>query len=482
MTSAEAYRAAFDDRMRSAADALGLSTEGRSVDVAEAVLGAATDDARSWLAYVAFTGAFPTADALASFRRELLLAPPGRRVSAILPLLERRGGLAATALRRLMIVADRPVVDVGHSATSDHNTGIQRVVRRTLPHWDPDAMLPVAWTADSTAFRMLDEAERIRLLEWGRHAPAEARARDVDTIVVPWATTVVLPEVPTPERIEPLAALARSSGSRTVIVGHDAIPIVSADLLDASESNRFALFLSVVKRADLVCAVSESAAREFSGFVDALQAQGLAGPIVRAIPLGEQEVAAVDHVDDDSALPLVVCVGSHEPRKNQETVLAAAVLLQQQGVRFRMVFVGGGSRSHTADFDRRVRRLRAHGLQIEARRGASDEELAALSRRARFSVLVSLHEGFGLPVVESLAAGVPVLTSDYGSMAEIARGGGCVLVDPRDVTAVRDGMARLLGDDELIARLRSEAAARPRRSWGDYATELWSAVREVAPR
>jgi glycosyltransferase involved in cell wall biosynthesis len=94
-------------------------------------------------------------------------------------------------------------------------------------------------------------------------------------------------------------------------------------------------------------------------------------------------------------------------------------------------------------------------------------------------VFPSLHEGFGLPVAESLALAVPVVTSNYGSTAEIAREGGCLLVDPRNDDAIAAAMRKLLTDDHLHARLLAECLARTPRSWADYADELWT--RAVIP-
>ena len=58
-------------------------------------------------------------------------------------------------------------------------------------------------------------------------------------------------------------------------------------------------------------------------------------------------------------------------------------------------------------------------------------------------------------------------------MAEIAEGGGCLVVDPRDVDSLENAMSRLLSDDRLLDQLRLEAAARPTRTWDEYAEELW---------
>jgi glycosyltransferase involved in cell wall biosynthesis len=177
--------------------------------------------------------------------------------------------------------------------------------------------------------------------------------------------------------------------------------------------------------------------------------------------------------------PLVLVVGSHEPRKNHDPIVFAAERLWDEGLRFRLRFIGGGSANVIRAFDRRARALAERGRPIEVWRAAKDDELLASYRAARFTVFPSLHEGFGLPVAESLAMAVPVVTSDYGSTAEIARDGGCLLVDPRDDDAILGAMRTLITDDRLHGRLVAECLARTPRTWGDYADELWTVA--VAP-
>ena len=94
-------------------------------------------------------------------------------------------------------------------------------------------------------------------------------------------------------------------------------------------------------------------------------------------------------------------------------------------------------------------------------------------------MLVSLHEGYGLPVAESLGWGTPVITTNYGSTAQITAGGGAILIDPRDDEALVTAMRRLLRDDDLLDTLRRQAHARTPRTWEHYATELWDQL--VAP-
>jgi len=429
----------------------------------------------AWLLFVGITGAYPDAGDLDELRRRLDLAAEGAAIVAALGATAPIAAAAQIGLRRLEIVEGAVLADVDFCAKHEHNTGIQRVVRETLSRWEQAdrPVVTVAWTSDASAWRRLTEAEADRVFHWSdRRRPAEVPADD-EAVIVPWNCRILLAEVPFQHLLGRIAAVARSSGNRVTAIGYDAIPLVSAEGQPSAESERFAHYLAAIKHADHIIGISESAAEEFRGFVSALPSQGLVGPRVTAIPLAV-EVPRVELAPREEGRRLVMCVGSHEPRKNQDAVLAAAEALYEEGERFELVFVGGGSRSATMRFDERVARLARRGFQVSSHRRLSDERLFGLFAAARFSVFVSLHEGFGLPVAESIALGVPVLTSDYGSLAEIAALGGCVTVDPRDDDAILEAMRRMLVDDELIDTLREQAAAAPRRGWNDYADDLWS--------
>src|SRR5262249_55598897 len=135
-------------------------------------------------------------------------------------------------------------------------------------------------------------------------------------MVIPWRTVVVLPETPPYLASGRLAALAQYSGNTVVAVGYDCIPMVSADLVPASEPQRFARYLTVLQPARRIAGVSRSAANEFAGFAAALPAQGLPGPIVVDCVLPSGPLPSIGPPALAADPPLVVCVGSLEPRKN----------------------------------------------------------------------------------------------------------------------------------------------------------------------
>lgn len=434
------------------------------------------DPRAAWLALIAVTRRLPELPDVDDLVRRCVGDGPDGGVRWLLTEAERPGGLPPTVGLRLV---DGIVVDVDFSARHDLNTGIQRVVRRVAPIL---AQRPgvefVAWGEEGTAPRSLTDAERLRVMDYDAHVAGRSDglpgAGVPSEIVVPWRGLYVCPEVPSPAQSRRLAAVAARSGNRLAAIGYDCIPVVSADLLAPAEGVKFMQYLALIKHAHLVVAISAAAAEEFRGFADMLRAgQRLPGPGVEVSPL-PTEVPGVRPVTADvpAGSRQVVVVGSHDVRKNHLAVLAAAERLWSAGTEFDLLFIGGrGWRA--AEFDAAVARSLHRGRRVRVQRGVPDRRMWAEVARSRFSVFVSLHEGYGLPAVESRALGIPVVTSDRGSLAELASGGGMLAVDPEDDAALTGAMRRLLDDDELVRRLSREALAASVRTWADYADEVW---------
>jgi glycosyltransferase involved in cell wall biosynthesis len=446
-----------------------------------------SDPALAWLVLTALAGAYPVAADVQFVIRACDLHGPAELTLALLDRAQQQAW--ARGVDRPARVVTDVVVDVDMSARIDMHNGIQRVVREVVGHWwGRRPVVLGAWTSTAGTLRTLAADEQQRVVEWGRHdghgrpgdGPPPVRD-DVTELLIPWRTTVVLAEVPLTDRCPQLAALAQYSGNEVGLIGYDAIPFVSADLRPFGEANAFAQYLTVVKHADRVAGISTSAVEEFAGFVDALGSQGVTGPVVTEVVQPVTVPAApAGYVRAERDAPLIVYVGRLEPHKNHDTFLHAAERLWREGLRFDLRIVGGPGWT-TDRVERQLSALHRLGASVTWMRGVGDDELWQLIRDASFTAFISLHEGFGLPVAESLACGTPVLTTAYGSQGEIASAGGCLTVDPRDDAAVTEGLRRMLTDQPMLARLREEASRRPVDTWGAYADGVWDALVQGGP-
>jgi len=441
----------------------------------------------AWLLHTAVSGHLPLSDDVEDLVRHLELATDS--TDAEIWLLRRAKEAIAEhgeVDRPIQVVTDAVVVDVNFTAQHDKHTGIQRVTREVCPRWNAAHDITLtAWLSSDSAMRTLVGREEAKVLAWAGRSRDEADDRDDrddrendkrPTVVVPWRSTVVLPEVAQGRTSGPLAALAQYSGNAVVAIGYDAIPVVSADMRPVSEPNQFVGYLTVIKHSRRVAGISTSAAAEFRGFANAVRAQGIAGPKVTEVMLAAEVPKGPTHpMDATPQLPNLLCVGSHEPHKNHLAVLHAAELLWREGLDFRLTFVGGPGWD-TSEYDARLTALIDGGRAVTNLGSVTDDELWSLYRRATFTVFPSIHEGFGLPVAESLACGTPAVTTRYGSTGEIAERGGCLLVDPRDDHDLATAMRSLLTDHDMYATLKEQAARSAGRTWDTYAAELWAVL------
>jgi glycosyltransferase involved in cell wall biosynthesis len=437
-----------------------------------------TDDV-VWLTLAVLKARFPLRDDVVALRRRLRLEP----AAVVVAELAASGAPLALPFRpaaaRVRVLTGTVVVDVHHTARTGLATGIQRVVRKTIAEWDQkhDITL-VGWNASLTSLRELSPLES----ENAMHGTApDALPHGPSDVLVPWRCRYVLPELAIEDsRTSRIAAMAEFSGNTASLIGFDCVPLTSAETIGAGMGAGFARNLVAAAHFAKIATISEAAAAEYSGWRTMLASAGLTGPRIQSVFL-PADAGDVDAAQLASAratlttddLPLLLCVGSHEPRKNHLAVLTAAELLWTQGREFSLAFVGGNAWG-SEQFQDDLAALRDAGRPVQSVSSITDALLWGGYRVARATVFPSFNEGFGLPVAESLAVGTPVVTSGYGSMAEIAAGGGAVLVDPRDDEDLARGIESVLFDDAVHERLSAEARGRSARSWSDYADDVWA--------
>ena len=280
--------------------------------------------------------------------------------------------------------------------------------------------------------------------------------------------------------------LPAASNARRMVTVHDLVVFRHPETHTA-ETVRIhrRLLLHAARHADALIAVSESCRQ------DILDVLNVPPEKVFVVPNGVR-IGDFEGELDSAALARCrqrlgmqrdywIFVGTIEPRKNLPRLLAAYRRVADRFPECPDLLLVGRSGWHAEPVFQAIRELR---LEERVRHagylGRSDVIL--LLRGAAACLYPSLYEGFGLPVLEAMAAGVPVLTSNVSAMPEVI--GACgVLTDPEDVDALEAGMETLLLRPDACARMAAQARQRARAfSWEASATRLAEVYRVVHNR
>lgn len=263
--------------------------------------------------------------------------------------------------------------------------------------------------------------------------------------------------------------------ARTLVTVHDLTFLVRPECAEAGLRRYLSRAVPrSLRRADMVLVDSQATADDLA------RELGVTGPRVRLVYPGVDRrfrplpAEALEAARARLRLPdaFLLFVGTLEPRKNLPRLVRAFARLGQpelhlviagrRGWLYDEIFAaveqtGAGERVHFLDF-------------------VADAELPALYNLARVFVYPSLYEGFGLPVLEALACGVPVVTSNVSSLSEVA-GDAAILVNPLDEAAIADGIICALSE---AARLRAAGPVQARRfTWEAAAHNLLACYRTL---
>ncbi len=175
--------------------------------------------------------------------------------------------------------------------------------------------------------------------------------------------------------------------------------------------------------------------------------------------------------------PYILYVGSLEARKNLPRLLEAFHRLLPEFPGWMLVIVGARKWKSTPIFDT-VRRLQLE-QHVHFTGFVAEEDLPALYNGADLFVFPSLYEGFGLPVLEAMACGTPVVTSNTSSLPEVA-GDAALLINPLDVSAIADAVLRVLTEPGLADDLRERGLKRAAQfTWERTARETLAVYNQV---
>jgi glycosyltransferase involved in cell wall biosynthesis len=230
----------------------------------------------------------------------------------------------------------------------------------------------------------------------------------------------------------------------------------------------------ILESAMAITTISEHTKRDladhFPGAVEKTTVIHIAGnPVFRKV---EPDYSVLKKHRISEGRRFVLYVGQYQPRKNIIGMLRAFASLDDD-LRRDFAFVMAGSKMKHHMFEDISREIDAMKQSIDMKQlvDVSDEDLLHLYNAASLFVFVPFYEGFGVPVVEAMACGCPVLTSSTSSIPEVA-GGAARLVDPSNVEEISDAMGVLLRDDDARSRLAEAGLRRSERfNWEKTAAE-----------
>jgi len=273
---------------------------------------------------------------------------------------------------------------------------------------------------------------------------------------------------------------------RAVVTIHDCIHLRFPQYLPNRLAYWYAraMLRAAVRRADRVLTVSDASKRDILGFVS------VPADKIEVIPNGIDERFAIEPSPEEVARvreryllhePFLLYAGNIKPHKNLERLIGAFSLLRRRGFDTLRLLIIGNEVSRYPSLRHTVHRYKLH-TYVRFLGFVPDQMLAILYRLASVFVFPSLYEGFGLPPLEAMACGTPVVTSNVSSLPEVV-GDAALLVDPYDTEALADAVARVLTDPALAADLVARGRARARQfSWARSVDRVRAVYEEVAGR
>jgi glycosyltransferase involved in cell wall biosynthesis len=392
------------------------------------------------------------------------------------------------------------LLDLTHTSHTRARTGIQRVARALYQHlagsaeavthdpylgvWRPLEPWEHANLANSQggAKRKAQWPAAVRwrgrvLRLLGRHRLRELRGH-FDGLIVP--------EIFSPRVARDFPDVSKHVRGPRVALFLDAIPLRFPELTPPGTVARFPAYLRELLMFDGIAAISAESRDSLNEYWDWLGVTRR--PLVHALPLGvdpkptRSAQPSTPRFGSENSKPVVLCVGTLEGRKNHLQLFEACERLWTSGASFSLCVIGHVNQETGGTALARLRELQAAGRPLIYNGPATDEEIDEAYAVCTFTVYPSLAEGFGLPVIESLARGKPCIASGHGALGEITHGGGCVPLEQLDAEAIGAAIATLLNSPTRVGQLSDAARARQFKSWADYSQELIAWMQSLPPR
>jgi glycosyltransferase involved in cell wall biosynthesis len=374
------------------------------------------------------------------------------------------------------------LIDVTSSCQSSRNTGMQRMTRQLFAELEARVpVTPFCWNRIGNFYQHLGprEIEYLRTpfrrytrpmsyphagQDWPHEFQRLFRNGRVDMLSLLRKNNILfLPDTFPDRRIQVLPEMTPRTRGRFVAIFHDAADL-RLSILSERRKQEFRNYIKSLAQFDVVICISNQSHADLLEFWERNKVNARAETVVVSWPL---EFDKNERSAAHSVRPVILCVSSFNARKNHLRLFDAAKQLWDSGVKFDLQLIGSST-----NWGRRVAleawRLQLLGRPIRWLRHVDDRTLHQAYRQCLFTVYPSLMEGLGLPILESLWHGKPCVCGENGALGEVARGGGCLVIDQTSPDGIAAGIRKLLRDPAIYEQLSAKARARKFGSWSGY--------------
>ena len=373
---------------------------------------------------------------------------------------------------------------VDHTILCPVNTGVQRVARclgQSLLKQGEQIRF-VKWDTSHQILILLNHGDLEKLSQWNgprilkeelRNYPAnDAHPISVGTHQEEEGHWLIVPEVThltyqLRSVTLDLIMTAKYLGLKTAFIYYDAIPVRRPEFSILAADHE--PYMKQLLLADLVIPISQWSATDLVSYFQIHECATHSLPKIRVISLpGESQLGPRVTVPSnlEETGKRILSVGTIEQRKNQVVLVGAfeKFCAEYPGNDWSLTLVG----NLHPDVEHEIIHAIKRNSRIKFLGNVQDSELDTLYRSCTFSVFPSVEEGFGLPIIESLWYGKPCICANFGSMKEVAGGGGCLMVNVAEADELFRAITRMTTEPGLLDHLSHEALKRSIATWSDY--------------
>lgn len=365
------------------------------------------------------------------------------------------------------------VIDCTELYQNPVRTGIQRVVRELLSHWPHDDVeVRVARFDPAQGLVPLHEQAIKILTDQERGAAAMSRDALVKALRRVGDGNTPLPRKPAvfiPELFFDAARCRFYEGQQPAMLAYDFLPWLRPDLFATSSVVGLMPYLRLLDSASRVAYISEQTMREHEARIARRATSGI------VLPLGADGLR-IERQAWHGGRAGYLSLGSLDTRKNQHLIVEAFIRLWENGSEIPLTLIGRAFEGHKFEWLRAAQRY-PYFRWLD---NAADADVAKALRGVRATIYVSEAEGYGLPPVESLAVGVPVIAAASCPSVDMLKSVGVIRLAPVGPDQIAAAVVSL-EDDATAAALWRDAAMAKLATWRDFAQATANWLKKTDP-